>query len=216
MPSSTKGAIPVAAACLFLFGCSSGNPPAKAPKKSAVPEHAPATFRVTFDTSKGPVVVEVTRDWAPHGADHFYELVRTGFYDGVRFFRVLPNFVIQFGISGDPSSTRLWSTLAIPDDPVKESNRKGTLTYAKRGPQSRTTQVFINMRDNKALDKDGFAPFGRVVSGMDVVSQFYSGYGEMAPRGQGPDPTQIELQGNTYLENHFPRLDYIKKATIQP
>ena len=124
--------------------------------------------------------------------------------------------MVQFGINGDPASSRLWSTLAIPDDPVKESNRKGTLTYASRGPQSRTTQVFINMHDNKSLDAHGFAPIGNVVSGMDVVEHLYSGYGEMAPRGQGPDPKQLELQGNIYAENHFPRLDYIKKATIQP
>ncbi len=216
MPCSNKIAIPAALACLVLWGCSPGTAPAPAPKKIAAPEHAPATFRVHFDTSKGPFVVEVTRDWAPHGADHFYELVSSRYYDGNRFFRVLPNFVVQFGISGDPSTTRLWSTLAIPDDPVKESNRKGTVTYAKRGPQTRTTQIFINMRDNKVLDKDGFTPFGKVISGMEVISQLYSGYGEMAPRGQGPDPKQFELQGNSYVENHFPRLDYIKKATIQP
>lgn len=202
-------------ACLWLLGCSSGKPtPAAAPKKASAPETAPESFRVNFETSKGAFVVEVTRAWAPRGADHFYELVKTGYYDGNHFYRVLPTYVVQFGVNGDPQTTRLWSSMSIPDDPVKESNRKWSITYARSGPQTRTTQVFINMRDNKALDAQGFAPFGRVVSGMDVIGHLYSGYGEMAPRGQGPDPTQIELQGNSYVENHFPRLDYIKRTTI--
>ena len=217
MTFRTRIAIPAGLACLLLAGCSSGSKaPSEAPKKAALPEKAPASFHVQFDTSKGPFVVEVTRDWAPRGVDHFYDLVKSGYYDGDRFFRVRPNFVVQFGISGDPATNRLWSTMAIPDDPVKEANRKGTVTYATRGPQTRTTQIFINLRDNQPLDRQGFAPFGKVISGMDIVEQLYSGYGEMAPRGQGPDPNQIELQGNTYVENHFPRLDYIKKATIQP
>jgi peptidyl-prolyl cis-trans isomerase A (cyclophilin A) len=141
--------------------------------------------------------------------------VKSGFYDGARFFRVVPNFVVQFGISGDPESSRLWSAMRLPDDPVKASNEKGTITYATSGPESRTTQVFINLGDNTRLDQDGFAPFGRVVEGMDVVERFYSAYGEGAPRGNGPDQNMIQTQGNAYLEQRFPRLDYINKATVQ-
>jgi peptidyl-prolyl cis-trans isomerase A (cyclophilin A) len=182
-----------------------------APKDEKVPD----VFRVNLDTSKGPVEIEVRREWAPRGADHFYELVKTGFYDGNRFFRVVRFFVAQFGISGDPQLNRLWANANLPDDPVRQSNVKGTLTYAHLGPNSRSTQLFINLKDNKSLDKQGFAPIGKVISGMDTVERFYSSYGEMAPRGQGPDPSQIEVQGNAYLEDNFTRLDYINKATIQ-
>jgi peptidyl-prolyl cis-trans isomerase A (cyclophilin A) len=200
--------------CLFGYGCGGGAPlPEKAAMK-APPARPPELYRVTFDTSKGPFVVEVTRAWAPRGADHFFDLVQTGFYDGARFFRVVRGYVVQFGVNGDPSTNRLWSTTAIPDDPVRQSNAKGTLTYAQRGPGSRTTQVFINLKDNKALDKDGFAPFGKVVSGMEVVEALYNSYGDMPPRGNGPDPQLIETQGNRYLETRFPRLDFIIKATL--
>lgn len=160
------------------------------------------------------MIVEITRDWAPHGADHFYELVKAGYYDGDRFYRVVPRFVVQFGINGDPKVSQLWSALRIPDDPVKQKNRKGTVTFASSGPVSRTTQVFINMRDNLVLDRQGFAPFGIVTSGMDVLEHLYGGYGDIPPRGAGPDGVQIERQGNVYLDNHFPRLDFIKKATV--
>jgi peptidyl-prolyl cis-trans isomerase A (cyclophilin A) len=171
---------------------------------------------VNLDTSKGPVVIEVHRAWAPIGADHFYSLVKTDFFDGARFFRVVRNFVVQFGINGDPQTNRLWTTVSLPDDPVKEHNTRGTITYATRGPNTRTTQVFINLKDNRgSLDSTGFAPFGKVTTGMDVVDSFYNSYGDMPPRGQGPDPSQIQVQGNEYLQIHFPRLDYIKKATIQ-
>jgi peptidyl-prolyl cis-trans isomerase A (cyclophilin A) len=182
---------------------------------AATNERVPDVFQVNLDTSKGPVAIEVRRDWAPRGADHFYALVKTGFYDGNRFFRVVRNFVVQFGISGDPQLNRLWADANLPDDPVKQSNLKGTLTYAHLGPNSRSTQLFINLKDNKELDKQGFAPIGKVISGMDVVERLYSSYGEMAPRGQGPDPSQIELRGNAYLEDHFARLDYINKAVIR-
>ncbi len=206
----------VTALCAALCACSSPEPSKKeaaAPPKNVT---APDVFRVALDTSKGPVVIEVHRDWAPIGADHFYSLVKTGFYDGNRFFRVVRNFVVQFGINGDPKVNRLWSNANLPDDPVKQHNTRGTVTYATAGPNTRSTQVFINLRDNSAaLDRTGFAPFGQVVSGMDAVDSFYSSYGDMPPRGQGPDPTQIELQGNDYLASHFPRLDYIQKATIQ-
>jgi peptidyl-prolyl cis-trans isomerase A (cyclophilin A) len=205
-----------AALCLMFTACSPPNAGKKTEAPAAVKnEPPPDVFQVTLDTSKGPVVVEVRRAWAPHGADHFYELVKTGFYDGNRFFRVVRNFVVQFGISGDPQINRLWANANLPDDPVKQSNLKGTLTYAHLGPNSRSTQLFINLKDNKTLDKQGFAPIGKVISGMDTVERLYSSYGEMAPRGQGPDPSQIEVEGNAYLENHFARLDYIHKATIQ-
>jgi peptidyl-prolyl cis-trans isomerase A (cyclophilin A) len=206
-----------AIACSFLLSCSSPEPAKKeAATAPAKKETAPEVFQVALDTSKGPIVIEVHRDWAPIGADQFYSLVKTGFYDGDRFFRVVRNFVVQFGINGDPKVNRLWSNVSLPDDPVKQRNTRGTVTYATAGPNTRTTQLFINLKDNSAaLDKTGFAPFGKVVSGMDAVESLYSSYGDMSPRGQGPDPTQIEIQGNDYLASHFPRLDYIKKATIQ-
>ena len=202
--------------CLMLVACSTPDQTKKAEAPAAAKEErVPDVFQVNLDTSKGPVLIDVHRDWAPRGADHFYALVRTGFYDGNRFFRVVRFFVVQFGINGDPQLNRLWADSNLPDDPVKQSNVKGTLTYAHLGPNSRSTQLFINLKDNKTLDKQGFAPIGQVISGMDTVERLYSSYGEMAPRGQGPDPSQIEVQGNAYLENHFARLDYIKKAAIQ-
>ena len=205
-----------AALCLMLAACSPPNTSKKAEAPAAAKnEPPPEVFRVNLATSKGPVEIEVRRAWAPHGADHFYDLVKTGFYDGNRFFRVVRNFVVQFGISGDPQLNRLWASASLPDDPVKQSNVTGTLTYAHLGPNSRSTQLFINLKDNKTLDKQGFAPIGKVISGMATVERLYSSYGEIAPRGQGPDPSRIEVEGNAYLENHFARLDYINKATIQ-
>ena len=198
-------------ALLWSVACSSDKPPADLPKGAGP---APATYRVRFETTKGAFVAEVTRDWAPQGADRFYELVKGRFYDGARFFRVLPGFVVQFGINGDPSISQLWRQLRISDDAVKQSNERGTISFATSGPNSRTTQVFINLADNARLDGMGFAAFGKVTEGMDVVDQFYSGYGEGAPRGNGPEQSKIETQGNSYLESQFPRLDYIKQATI--
>jgi peptidyl-prolyl cis-trans isomerase A (cyclophilin A) len=200
---------------LLLGGCSTApeKQPAAAPARQ--PAHTPDVYRVTLDTSKGAVVLEVTRALAPHGADHFYELVQNRYYDGDRFYRVVPRFVVQFGINGDPKVSQLWSSLRIPDDPVKQKNRKGTVTFASSGPGARTTQVFVNMRDNLSLDREGFAPIGRVAEGMDVLERLYGGYGDMPPRGSGPDGVEIERQGNSYLDNHFPRLDFIKKATAQ-
>lgn len=171
---------------------------------------APATFRVLFTTSKGPFTVEVHRDWAPNGADRFYELVKDGFYDGNRFFRVVPNFVVQWGIADDPAVQAKWRDKTIPDDPVVQSNKTGTITFAKTGsPNSRTTQLFINLKDNPGLDGQGFAPFGQVINGLNVVESLYSGYGEM------PDQNQIQTQGNAYLQSQFPMLDYIETAKIQ-
>lgn len=205
-----------AAVSLALCGCSSPDESKKValPKPAAKVEKTPDVFQAVFDTSKGQVAIEVHRAWAPIGVDHFYSLIKTGYYNGNRFFRVTRSYV-QFGINGDPTTNGLWSTARLPDDAVKQSNVKGTLSFAHLGRNTRTTQLFFNMKNNKDLDKQGFAPLGKVVTGMDVVESLYSAYGEIAPRGQGPDPSKIEVQGNTYLESRFPRLDYIKKATIQ-
>lgn len=201
---------------LLAAGCSTA-PTKKEESKRAVTKRtqSPETYLARLDTSKGIIEIQVTRALAPRGADRFYELITGGFYDGTRFYRVLKSFVIQWGINGDPSLSQLWANMKILDDPVKAHNTKGSITFAQAGPASRTTQVFINMRDNRSLDKQGFAPFGTVTSGMDVLERLYT-YGEMAPRGSGPDPSLIELQGNAYLERSFPRLDYIRKATVEP
>jgi peptidyl-prolyl cis-trans isomerase A (cyclophilin A) len=204
-----------AVALTFLVSCSSPAPKTEAPRREPVNERAPDNYKVRLVTTKGNVVIEVNRDWAPNGADRFYNLVKTGFYDGARFFRVLYNFVAQFGLKGDPPVDRIWGDAIIPDDPVRQSNRKGTITFAKAGPNSRTTQVFINLRDNTQLDSQGFAPFGRVVEGMDAIEGLYKGYGDAPPGGIGPDQNRIRMQGNEYLERDFPRLDSIKRATIE-
>ncbi len=177
-------------------------------------EQAPATYRAQFETTKGAFAIEVTRDWAPAGADRFYTLIRNGIYDGARFFRVLPGFVVQFGIPGDPAAAREWRAARIADDPVMQSNTRGTVTFATAGPNTRTTQVFINLGGNANLDSMDFAPFGRVVEGMDVVEKIYSGYGEGAPHGRGPDQGRIQAEGNAYLEKQFPKLDHIVSARI--
>jgi peptidyl-prolyl cis-trans isomerase A (cyclophilin A) len=178
-------------------------------------EKAPATFKAKFDTSKGVFVIEVNRDWAPNGADRFYNLVKNGFYDDVRFFRVISGFMVQFGIHGNPKISAPWREARIADDPVKQSNKRGYITYAMAGPNTRTSQVFINFNDNANLDNSGFAPFGRIVSGMDVVDKLNAEYGEGAPRGRGPDQGRIQSEGNAYLTKDFGKLDYVKKATIE-
>jgi peptidyl-prolyl cis-trans isomerase A (cyclophilin A) len=183
---------------------------------AALKETAPDTFKVRFETTKGDFTIEVTREWAPNGADRFYNLVKNGFYDETRFFRVLPGFVVQWGISGNPSFAEVWREANIADDPVKGSNKVGTISYAMSGPGTRTTQVFVNLTDNSGLDGRGFAPFGQVSEGMDIVEQLYSGYGEGAPRGNGPHQGRLQDDGNAYLEEFFPKLDYIKKATVNP
>ncbi len=198
---------------LVLSGCTPSPPPART--GSARPRaKPPELYRVRFQTTQGDFLVEVTRAWAPRGADHFYELVNQKFYDGARFFRVVRRFIAQFGIHADPKTQRFWGTLAIPDDSVVGKNRRGTLSFAKLGPQTRTTQVFINLSDNPLLDRTGFAPFGRVVEGMETVDKLYFAYGEVAPRGAGPDPTRIQREGNFYLDRQFPRLDSIVRATV--
>ena len=183
---------------------------------AALNEPAPAVYKAKFDTSKGTFVIEVHRDWAPNGADRFYNLVKNGFFDNARFFRVISGFMVQFGINADPKLSAVWREARIKDDPVKQSNKRGLITFATAGPNTRTTQVFINFADNNMLDRQGFAPFGQVVSGMPVVDALYSGYGEGAPGGQGPEQGRIQREGNTYLVKQFGKLDYIKKATIEP
>jgi peptidyl-prolyl cis-trans isomerase A (cyclophilin A) len=182
---------------------------------AALREQAPAVYKARFDTSKGVFVIEVTRDWAPKAADRFYNLVKYGFYDNVRFFRVISGFMVQFGISGDPAIMARWRAAQISDDPVTQSNKRGTITFATAGPNTRTSQVFINFADNSRLDESGFAPFGRVVSGMNVVDALNAEYGEGAPRGRGPDQSRLQSEGNAYLAKDFPRMDYVKKATIE-
>jgi peptidyl-prolyl cis-trans isomerase A (cyclophilin A) len=182
---------------------------------AALTERAPASYKARFDTSKGAVVIQVTRDWARNGADRFYNLVKNGFYDDTRFFRVISGFMVQFGISGDPKIAAPWRTATIKDDPVRQSNQRGFITFATSGPDSRTTQVFINFADNGNLDSMGFSPFGQVISGMAAVDSLYSGYGEGAPRGRGPDQGRIQREGNDYLTKDFTNLDYVKKATLE-
>jgi len=175
---------------------------------------APESFQVQFNTTKGKIVIEVTRSLAPNGADRFYNLVRSGYFTDIAFFRVVPGFMCQFGISGDPDISAKWREANIPDDPVKGSNTRGTLTFATAGPNTRTTQLFINFGDNANLDGQGFAPFGKVIEGMDVVDKINGEYGEGAPYGRGPDQGRIQMEGNAYLKKDFPDLDYIKSATI--
>ena len=182
---------------------------------AALNEKAPAAYKVKFDTSKGAFVIEVRRDWAPNGADRFYNLVKNGFFDNTRFFRVVPDFMVQFGINGDPKVSSVWRAARIPDDKVTQSNKRGNITFATSGPNSRTTQVFISFKDNSFLDGQGFAPFGQIVSGMNVVDALYKGYGEGAPSGKGPDQGRIQTEGNDYLAKNFPQLDFIKKASIE-
>jgi peptidyl-prolyl cis-trans isomerase A (cyclophilin A) len=175
---------------------------------------APAVFQAKFTSTKGDFVVEVHRDWAPNGADRFYNLVKGGFYDDTRFFRAVDGFMVQFGISGDPAVSSKWRSASIQDDPVKQSNKRGYVTFATSGPNSRTTQIFINYGDNSRLDATGFSAFGQVVKGMDVVDSLYKGYGEGAPSGQGPNQSLVQGRGNAYLDTSFPKLDGVKKAEI--
>jgi cyclophilin family peptidyl-prolyl cis-trans isomerase len=178
---------------------------------------APEVFRATFSTTKGDFVVEVHRSWAPNGADRFYNLVKLGFYDDTRFFRAVPDFMVQFGLSGDPSVTAKWKQASFTDDPVTQSNLRGFLSFARTGrANSSGTQVFVCYENHPSLDRSGFAPFGQVVTGMEVVDDLYKGYGEGAPSGTGPDQYRIEKDGNAYLDREFPKLDRILGTRIVP
>jgi peptidyl-prolyl cis-trans isomerase A (cyclophilin A) len=214
-PGSGSGATATTATTATVLD--SAAPPSgdfRNPASADMKAEAPAEFQVRFETSRGDFVLLVHRDWAPLGADRFYNLARSGYFDGVRFFRVLTGFVAQFGMHGDPGVGKAWFDARIADDPVKHSNTRGTITFATAGPNTRTTQLFINFGNNNMLDGQGFAPFGEVIQGMDVVDALHAGYGEGPPRGRGPDQGRIRNEGNAYLEKDFPQLDYVKSARI--
>lgn len=178
-------------------------------------ETAPESFRARFETTRGTFVIEVERAHAPNGADRFYNLVKNGYFDDVRFFRVIEGFMAQFGMHGEPQVQVRWSAASIPDDRVTASNIRGTVTFAMRGPNTRTTQLFINLVNNSGLDADGFAPIGSVVEGMDVVDRIHSAYGELADRGgNGPIVQNIAARGNEYLAESFPEMDYVVSAVL--
>jgi peptidyl-prolyl cis-trans isomerase A (cyclophilin A) len=185
---------------------------AKRQDPSQLNERAPEIFRARFETSQGVFVIEAHRDWAPIGADRFYNLVTNGFYDDVRFFRVLSGFMAQFGLNGDPDVQAAWASAHLQDEPPKRSNVRGFVSFAKESrPNTRYTMVFINYKDNSYLDESGFAPFGQVVTGMEVVDKLYSEYG----RNNVPDQRRIKSEGNAYLAAEYPKLDFVKKATIE-
>lgn len=176
---------------------------------------SPAAYLARFDTTQGPFTIEVHRDWSPLGADRFYQLVNAGFYDGTRFFRTMPKFVVQWGINPNPLVSQAWKHgTAIKDDPVLQSNLRGFVSFATDGPDTRTTQIYVNMADNARLDARGFSPFGKVSSGMEVFSKLYADYGEGPPKGTGADQDKIEAEGDAYLVKDFPRLDKVIKAQI--
>lgn len=190
-----------------------GDAPIFHPEKAT--EKAPESFKVQFTTTKGDFTVQVTRAWAPNGADRFYNLIKLGYYDGTRFFRAVDGFMVQWGIHGTPAVNGAWFRATFPDDPVVKSNKRGFVTFATAGKNSRTTQLFINYSDtNVRLDGMGFSPFGEVVEGMQVVDSLYKGYGEGAPRGKGPDQGKLQREGNAYLDREFKELDSIKSAKI--
>jgi len=238
MRYTCKIAILACASLLFSFAAAAQTPSpapakkpataAKAPAASKTPYdpallhpatligRAPAEYDVKFVTSAGEFTIHVTRVWAPNGADRFYNLVRHHFYDGASFFRVLSGFMAQFGLSAYPEVSSVWETANIKDDPVTQHNVRGNITFATAGPNTRTTQVFISYGNNQALDKMGFSPFGQVTEGMEVVDKLYSGYGEGAPDGRGPDQGKVGREGRVYLMKNFPLLDSIKTASIVP
>jgi len=209
---------------LIPLGCGKSEPPPPyvrpadrpllRPNAPELQTPAPTRFKARFTTSKGAFTITVDRTWAPLGADRFYHLVKGRFFEEARFFRVLSGFMCQFGIPADPAESALWKDETMKDDPVRESNTRGKVSYATAGANTRTTQLFINYGNNRRLDRSGFAPFGEVTEGMDVVDKFYDGYGEGAPSGSGPSQKLMERQGNPYLQAEFPKLDFILKAEI--
>jgi len=199
------------AACAATIDAAGQAASAKLKDPTALNEQAPATYRARFATSQGAFVVDVHRDWAPHAADRFYNLVKNGFYDNARFFRVLAGFMVQFGLNGDPDIQRPWSSAGLPDEPSKQSNLRGFVSFARESsPNSRFTMVFINYKDNSYLDSEGFPPFGQVVAGMEVADKLYSGYG----RTNVPDQRRILSEGNAYLAAEYPKLDFITRARL--
>jgi len=210
-----KRITPVVIALLALTaGCSSPKKADAKPAKQELPAQPPPAYRVIFTTTKGEFTLQVFRPWAPHGADRFYELVTSKFYDNVRFHRVMRKFIAQFGINPDPKVNGMWRLLKIPDDQQTHKNTRGTMAFAMNGANTRSTQVFVNLIDNTILDQQGFVPFGEVIDGMDVVDKLSAVYGDVAPFGGGPNPTKIELVGNGYLDREYPRLDGIKTARV--
>ena len=197
-------------------GCAQGGGPLLKPNDAELGKPAPDSFRVELETSRGTMSIVARRAWAPHGVDRFYYLAKNHYYDSTYFFRVIENFVAQFGISGDPRVNDAWESRRIPDDQVKHSNTRGTISFASEGPNTRTVQLFINLKDNPKLDNygGGFPPIAEVVSGMTIADSLYDAYGEGAPSGFGPRQELIVGQGNEYLRRYFPRLDFIRRATI--
>jgi len=194
-------------------GTTASNPALLDP--SLATEKAPDAYKVAMETTAGNLVIEVHRDWAPHGADRFYNLVKIGYFNDVAFFRVVKGFMAQAGMNGDPAVSNVWLKARIPADPIKESNTKGMVTFAMGAqPDTRTAQFFINFGDNSFLDASGFAPFGKVVEGFDSVKALYNGYGEGAPQGKGPSQGKLFRGGNAYLKGEFPKLDYIVNASV--
>jgi len=190
-------------AALFLSACQKD-------EKVVVPD----VFRVKFSTSQGDFIVEATKAWAPRGVDRFHELLRMRYFDENRFYRVVPGFIAQFGVNKDYDVHDRWRKYFILDDPPKEKNLRGTLAFAQSDPNTRATEIFINLADNAGLDAQNFTPFAKVVQGMEVVDKLYSGYGEMMPEGKFIDPNRVENGTNAYLEPHFPKLDYIKHTVF--
>jgi peptidyl-prolyl cis-trans isomerase A (cyclophilin A) len=205
-----------AALMTLIVGCARKEGPLLAPSDAELAQPAPDSFRVDMETSKGKMIVMARRAWSPHGVDRFYYLTKHHYYDSTYFFRVIENFVAQVGISGQPKVNAAWESRRIPDDPVKHSNTRGTISFASEGPNTRTVQLFINLRDNPKLDTygSGFPPLGEIIDGMNVAESLYDGYGEGPPAGLGPRQELIMDQGNDYVRHFFPKLDLIQRATI--
>jgi peptidyl-prolyl cis-trans isomerase A (cyclophilin A) len=214
-PATKTGTAPKAAAPAKAAPPVAARPNLLVP--SSVKGKAPDSYKVKFTTTKGDVIIQVTRSWAPIGADRFYNLVRAGFFTDAAFFRVIAGFMAQFGMSARPDVSRAWADANIIDDPVTHSNLRGTVTFAQTSqPNTRSTQFFINYGNNARLDASHFSPFGEVIEGMTVVDQLYSGYGDGPPGGNGPDQDSIRSLGKSYLDKNFPKLDRIVSATIVP
>lgn len=214
-PRARAAAVAASLALALAAGCRHAPPEAALRRPDATLDRTgPDSFHVAVVTSRGPFELLVRRHWSPRGADRLYWLAAHHYYDGVRFFRVLPGFVAQFGLHGDSAVNAAWRERRIADDSVRVTNQRGTLSFATGGPDTRTTQLFINYRDNARLDRLGFAPVGQVVAGMAVVDSLYGGYGEGPPRGTGPDQGRITREGNRYLAAQFPRLDSIVSLRV--